>query len=875
MAGQRITFGFHLDGQRPHLPENNIGYAELGPIGFLNILETQLGLISILPSNAQRIVQYRECLEKLDTEDRFYHKSFEIDPLGTAGYLLSWRDQWYLHGWNGDISVDAPQRLRDLADVEVLARTDVSINMGQRLKAVQLALKQMKPDIDLVVLADSIEIFPHCWQEVLAMLPTTYHDGFNAKGCGFLGALQQRLLSASKGKVTDRLQWQDDGSVVVVQAETKILANHWLSTQISSDFPTLLVSNIDAARLDTQFVASGLPRHGLKDVNQCRPALQVLPLVLELLWDPINFQALLQFLTHPVCPVPSYARRRLAEKIVNAPGIGGAEWDKTLAQIKTHYGVEQSILVIAQIENWIEHQRYSADSGAPLAAVIERVSRLFEFFRKRLSESDRARSLAFQSAYGQCRSCLEALEELRLQGARFIRPVQLQKLVTEVSTQSGDNPIWKAETGSALVISHPGAAIHPIERVIWTSLSMPVLPTSSAWSAAEVRALARSGANLPSISDTLDQIAASWLRPVIAAKNQLILVLPPYGEEVHPLWQMMNSVVDQMKISSLESLITSGGQAMVPVAPLPLPQRKRWWQLPRDVKVGLRPKESFSSLEKLLFNPYHWLLEYKAKLRPSRISNMIGGYRLFGSLAHKLIEQYFLQPDALNMSRSTFEVWYEGAFNDLIDQEGAVLRAPGCGADIETLRYHLFQSMLHLQAQISKANIIRVLPEHAVSGHFLGGELAGSIDLVMENKRGNFVIVDMKWAGGTRYLEKLKKNSHLQLAIYAELLRQHSGQWPQVAYYILHRASFIASNESLFPGAQVVAGENGENIAQLWLRFIETWQWRVAQIKSGQFEVAIESVPITADSVPPEQAMAMETLNEAYNDYSSLAGWEN
>lgn len=874
MAGQRITFGWHLDGQRPMPPVDSLGVSVVGPLGFLNILETQLGLLSIHPSQAERIVQYRDCLQKLDSDQRFYHRSFATDPLGTAACLLDWRDQWILHGWNGAMATEVPKRLRDLTDVETLASTEVSLNVGQRLKAVLIALQQRKPDIEQVQLVESVETFPHCWQAVLATLPVVGPQEFVGVGQGFLGVLQQQLQSAASGQSRKRLQWQDDGSVLVVQAETPTLASHWLATQFASEQPTLLVSGSDGARLDAQLSAARLPRQGLKEASAFRPALQVLPLALELLWDPLNFYALVQFLTHPVCPIPGYARRRLAEKVADAPGIGGAYWQRTLDGIDEHYGTERASQVREQITQWVEHERFASDSGAPLDAVIERVENLAEFFRLRLGEADTARRLAFHAGYGQCKACLDSLKGLQAQGATVIRPRQLQKLVAQATANGSDNPLWPAEVGAKQVVSYPGAVIEPVDRVIWSPLAMPVLPGSDPWSGSEMLALTQAGVELPSVSDRLNQIAASWLRPVMAAEKQLILVLPPPGEEVHPLWQMIGAVIDQPKVHVLETLLSAGGEKLVPVTPMPLPAPKRWWQLPDDVTVTLRPKESFSSLEKLLFNPYHWLLQYPAKLKPSRIISLGGDFRMLGNLAHGLVEQHFLDPEALSMSSSAFDTWFENAFNTMVDHEGAILRTPGRGADLEGFRYRLHRSMQTLREQVANAGMVRVVPEQTVSGQFPGGELEGSADLVMQNGRSEHAIVDMKWSGDKKYPEKLKQNRHLQLAIYAELLRQENGQWPSVAYYILDKARLFVSDDRAFPEAEVVVSANGENTAQLWQRFIAAWRWRVVQIQSGQFEVALDTIPVTEDSTPPEDAMLMETLNEAYNDYRTLAGWE-
>ena len=95
----KITLGLHLDGEHGWHPANRLGEPIVGPMGMLNLLETRLGLLRAECSHAERIVQYRECLKRCDGPDRFFHASFDVDPLGTAATLLSWRDTWWLHGW--------------------------------------------------------------------------------------------------------------------------------------------------------------------------------------------------------------------------------------------------------------------------------------------------------------------------------------------------------------------------------------------------------------------------------------------------------------------------------------------------------------------------------------------------------------------------------------------------------------------------------------------------------------------------------------------------------------------------------------------------------------------------------------------------------
>ncbi|MCK6410290.1 MAG: PD-(D/E)XK nuclease family protein, partial [Thauera sp.] len=222
-------------------------------------------------------------------------------------------------------------------------------------------------------------------------------------------------------------------------------------------------------------------------------------------------------------------------------------------------------------------------------------------------------------------------------------------------------------------------------------------------------------------------------------------------------------------------------------------------------------------------------------------------------------------------------IWFARAFDTLIDQEGALLRMPGRGAALAHFRRRLLRALHTLRSHVRQAGVAAVVPEQALEGRFEGGELAGFADLVMHKAAGAPVVVDVKWSGGKKYPEKLRLNRHLQLALYAELFRQQTGQQPAVAYYLLDRARLLAPDGRGFPEAEVIPSDDDENTAQLWQRFVATWRWRVAQIRAGRFELVLEATSAGAaeDSEPPPEAMAIETLNEAYNDYRTLAGWSN
>lgn len=132
----------------------------------------------------------------------------------------------------------------------------------------------------------------------------------------------------------------------------------------------------------------------------------------------------------------------------------------------------------------------------------------------------------------------------------------------------------------------------------------------------------------------------------------------------------------------------------------------------------------------------------------------------------------------------------------------------------------------------------------------------------------------MKWSGGNYHQERLAKNRHLQLAVYAELLRQETGAWPQVSYFILEAARLIAPDTGFFPEGRAVQQGGPGSTAVLWDRFVAAWNWRRSQTDAGLIEVAARGIEPTAESVGPAEALEPEELREGYDDYRWLTGWE-
>ena len=874
----KITFGLHLDGEHGWRPANRLGMPVLGPLGLLNLLETRLGLLRGECAQAQRVTQYRECLKHCDTPERFYHASFGIDPIGVSPALLSWRDEWHLHGWNGVLPAGAGGRIADMAAVEEIARTLLFPSLGERLVHVADSLARQQSKIERVELVDPMEAFPKRWRDVLAKLPiqSARRYGPSADEHTVLGRLQIALLSAHEGrKPTGKIAWTDDGSLRVVRAETSLVAARWVAHILTArQQEVAIVAEHDRSLLDATLDAADLARQGFQDSSPLAPALQVLPLALATLWYPLDVYALLEFLSHPIGPVPRYARRRLAEVIAESPGIGGPRWRDVIDDLERLYP-DRAPEMRKALAVWVEHPRYSSAPGAPLAVVLERTCGVRDYFGARLSDRDPIRSMANATGYRQAIAVGGALEALAAQGETAITPVALEALVSQCTARGAPNFAMYAQVGCVPSASHPGALVEPFDQVIWWQMGAPSLPGHYLWSRSERDALARAGAELPCLDEVLARQGQDWLRPILNTRKQLVLVLPPLGVEMHPLWQEIQWCIDGLSLESLEELLTGhAGEELLEVAPASLPRRRRWWTLPSEVKISRRPRESYSSLNLFINAPHQWVLKYVARLNPSNLLAVTDQNRLYGNLAHRMIDRFFRTGTAHTLRGDALASWLSREFDAVVAQEGAVLLMPGRRMHCERLRSALGRALEEIQRQFVAAGIQVVESERDLAGTFPGGDLEGQADLVVRNQSGQQAIVDMKWAGTNAHKDRLAKNRHLQLAVYAEMLRQETGAWPAVSYFILEASRLIALDNGFFPEAQTVQSGATGTTSNLWEQLVVAWKWRRSQIDAGMIEVAIPSIDPTPESVAPPNALAPEELREEYDEYRWLAGWE-
>lgn len=876
----RITFSLHASAWHGPSSHAQLGEPVLGRAAFLNLLEVHLGLSGPPVVAAQRVAAYLVALRAVDDPKRFYHRSLKTDEMGTAAALLKWRDEWRLAGWDGKASEGWPQRLVDMADVEHAA-VRVAPGEGERLALVAERLETRQVPIEKVLLLEPLEAFPARWRNVLQLLGAEAVEPLSAPADGNLGLLQKHCLEAATANTLKPLEdLVPDESVVFMRPLSSEAAAHWLAelchAEPSASRLVVCDQETSGATLDETLRAAGFPTCGFSEASSLRPTVQALPLALETLWDPIEPVRLLDFLMHPVGPLPSRVRRRLGNAFSKEPGIGGPAWTKAREHIREEHGAD----VDHKVTQWLEEVRYERSSGAPLKNVMERVLGLRDSLQGRLAaaaENKDASGLAdLQVAVAQCSAVLDGLEELKTSASDKVKPRLLEQLVAQATADAG-NSLAMAQVGCLVSASSAAAcAVERADEVVWWMPGKPVLPDSLPWLQAEVDALTSAGVRLADPAAEMAAMMSLWIRPVLAARKRLVLVLPPEGEELHPAWQLLKVLAPKLEVSVLEQ--SPFGKVVV-VAKELVPAKGVWkfdetasWRdkFPTPTR---KTEQSYSSLDMAFNNPALGVLKYAAALQGCRTVAPGEENRLLGTLAHRLVQLLLQDSAALSWDEKKLDEWFVPQLEELLRCEGMPLLAPGSAVQHAQFRSAVRGGISALLGFMRAVDVVGVEAERPLKGTKGDLNLMGATDLLLHLKAGGAAALDLKWSRAARFRESLEDGEFLQLALYSHMIQEETGAAPKaVGYFTFLDGHLSTLTPDVFGGgARVVVPKKGETASQLVDKAKATWDWRVKQWQEGTVEVIGKGLN-PEPTKPAEDCLPLHSLGDWNTDLERLFG---
>ncbi len=829
----------------PASRRGHLGHAVWGPGELLRDLELRLGIGSDPPIAALRVAKWAERMNRLAPFGRFYSMSFGLDPLGTARAVLELRDQLVESLWTGAPVPNGGSRLDALAELQLLGAPVLPPGVGDRIVSLgnQLAGKPLRI-YEQLALAEPGELWPPCWRRVFALLEQTGttvgvadHELPGAAPGTDLGRVQRAL---KLGLLPEGEALEGDGSFVVLTAQTSSEAARATAAvlgRLAVD-RTVVVREHDVSALDGALEAHGLSTQGWTSRSPWRGAVQVLPLALELAFEPKDPYRALELLTLPAGPFRGAAGYRLTRALLQSPGVGSPAWEAA----KTALDKLPEADWRARITEWFEEKGADPVTGASKGALLTVSERVRAWSLSRVSSAPNDVTVRAAAAHA---AGLQAALESDTRSTFSL--VEVRRLVASVLGSGTTVELQPERAGRVDHVSSAGDLRVPRENVVWWSFvdgghTRAALP----WRRDELRALANAGVHFVEPALRLAARANGWRRAILAATARVILVAPTSlagtTRATHPLWNEITartrmSDADRIRVTVRAQDLLRPGTTPLPIErptlqPLPsaaLPGGHAEWQLPPGTQPSTE-RFSASGLSAFLACPLEWALGYAGGLR-SGGQALPRGHQLNGSLGHRLVECLHQHGDFELPGESAFSARANAELARLIESEGAVLLRVGMAFERQQLERQLVSAVTELFQILRRASLRIVAVEERLDVPWGKRALHGRLDLLVAGPDGAEGILDMKW-GYASYRDQLRSGQALQLATYAFARgAQKSGEPPHVAYFSLSRGRLLAASTSFWLQSDVA---DAPTPADTWKRIERSMEKADALVARGR-----------------------------------------
>lgn len=874
---------------RPSGNESSVNELRGGPETLLRWLETQLGLPVPAVHIADRIAEYAAVLDTV--QDAVFSASMTADRWATASELLSRRDELMLSGWGETDSDLLPTIVRNL--VRDAEESDLNFaGEATRLRHVLDALKtgQTLPP-HCCVLHDDISAWPTAWQPVLSQLnvsqPTAQMPAA-AVGCSL--RIAQEIV---RGESTSSLI--PDSSFRYVHTRSHSASVEFVAATLAASRDKLATTVICceddnlAMQLDACLNRIGLPTCGASGRSRAHPALQVLPLSLALCWTPVDPQALLDFLTLPILPLPRKVASRLAQALSKEPGLGSSEWDSAVEELCDPEQDPDGKLR-EQLATWFGCATARTGSEIPAMVVRERCGIVAKWATGRAllmakdEDADVEQIAALHAASGQA----ALLGELALLQGKSLTQPQLVRLLDEAIGSGVETRLCIEADGGPARVRSLGEIDGPCDRLIW--LGLGTADTSSCrWSTSQLRQLHAAGIHVDDGSKVLSALRSAEARGLGFVHDALLAVHLPQDalKRLHPLWLAIEgclSEADQQQPCVLEELITAGQtqaltpfvfdvcdvdvQAQQPLRPL--------WDISSDL-MSDRDTVSATELNDRLACPLKWTLNYQARIRSSQIATLPDDFQLKGTFCHSILERVFGSGGTLPSVDDAVAA-VTTAFDERLPLDAAPLAQPGKLLDSQSLRSQMQNATRVLISSLATGGYRITGIETTLSGTAFGKTLNGSIDCVAERDDGEEAVIDFKYGGRSKYHDLIEEGKAVQLATYAYGRHTERGKFPAVAYLVLSDGLMFT------PSGSPVQGDGPQSVIDA-VAIQDVWQqFETAVVNAEHWLTSSDLVPARplqeSDDWPDGATMVLHAKlpNNSvqkvcqYCDYQTLCG---
>lgn len=805
----------------------------VGPLGLLNELELRSGLSRSYPGQSSRLVGYCEALSQYGQnsthpDSLFYWKSFCADMLSTARRLLQWRDSLvyarmkHLGSIPVGVSEGAENIISTLQDIEEYFNDECSA--GDRWDRLSVEENYLPSDWVIEVRMKEELVDP-------VILNCLRKSGAKCTFITVLPKVDHAVRMLKFANLVDGYQWamtQDNAKEHIYINKDNVSLNAVLDALGEAKV------NAEASGVYTQI--SQLFSSGIK-----------------LFINPVDYDALVSYLSVPVHPLNDYntaagknLRRSLLKHLQSQGGFGeneksGEDWYGIVAEATLVEGCEGELPLEYCLAQW--------EKNATFANIESYCAKWVEWCAAKASRTQ-DKSI--------CQQLLTIKESfaifpqfLKLSGKHsFDENELLINIAAAASRATYATDV--AQVGSLDVVTDIKAVAESCEKAVWMDCYDQGMPgyEYSFLNDSDICLLNKAGMMIPLYDNQLQQEAVARHLAYANIKKELVILTPEkvecrksYPQQVPHL----DSAIEEKTSWTPEGMSTPVVEANT---------QKMVHEVDSKIFTGLdkikdkggikRNKESFSSLNVLIQNPFDYVLQYIFGCGETSRGNLS---TVKGNVVHKMFNNVVVAAkNDWNLIKKALMDDFEANFEKAVSEVGIELMS------IENrLTYNLFKNIVretsipvfiefveenNLKVVGSEVNIIVELKEI--------GTYEAKIDMVLKNSSDEYVIVDLKWTDSKekKRQEEIKNNEEMQLALYAEAVNRHYGDGETscvaaIGYFMLRQGVFITASDGFKKSTHVKVMKK-ENTDSIFEMVKKSYKFRMAQLIGQDGKSVIE-----------------------------------
>lgn len=889
-----IIFGMHLDNSDWSNQQASIGEIRTGPNGFINILETQLGLSKPLIHPALRINEYMNRLKEIDNETMWFHESFSVDPWSTSKQFLQWRDELIEAGWQSKLKIEGSPRLNCLSDIEIINK-HLPDGRSDRLNEVVNCIKKgSHVKIRSISLLEPLNILPHVWQKLIKLLRKqgTRISEYEKTELQDDTINLNRVQAIISGKAVHSPLLSSDDSLILLKADNEWeAAEHialWLSSKTEDNDKITMICSKDTFILDQALKRYGLPCLGRLTPSCNRENQQILPLMLANVWKPIDIRLMVELLSLNSTPFPRWVCQYLLNAINKEPGIGGYAWNEALDKIYEKYNKylhdngdknseENSKKFVQEIQSLLVEDRYDALEGIPEDKLRERCQKIINLISPQLRTE---KKLAEVVSHAQLIQTISK-EKVR------IKRTTLERIIESVIGAGSISDEVIEEAAYWRVVNHPGQIVDSCENIIWWGFNENSIHKPTYWSKHEIDALNKYSIFLEDSKNFRFREKYYWNHGFLKAKKRFIgiSIAQLYGEEAyhHPYWDtILCAATETVNLQNEDFLKTclikqckdfinnewrfaGRTNALKKVSKrITKPITPSYTVLPSLINYPARL--SYSQMNTLISCPFKWALEYHVELRLPESHTIPTGNQMIGRLCHRIIEELYKSKKQIEVAAAVTEA--DKLYDNFIPSMASELLLDGNAVERKRYKKSIINAIKQLVTTINRHKLSVDSTEAMLGSQIENIPFIGFADMLLSDEVGNKYILDLKWSSSSKYRkQEIEEGRAVQLAAYAWMQSSlDPSKQVNTGYFMLAQAQLLSNSLSF--NNDVL--KSAYTMQEIWEMAVASMKEVFRQFSTGLIEVRGIIEKLEAINYDKNEDKIKEEFEKKYRDNRML-----